>query len=145
MNSIQSSSPTQVESKNLLYSFLLILAISFLIWISTFVPFWQIFVIPCIFGGWWFKKGSKAFYSIALSTILGWGSYYLINFIKNDSVNLSNYFTGLFLGNFYIGWLLISFLFIIGGFCGGIAGYFGFILHRIFQSFIEKKEGNSSI
>ncbi len=100
---------------------------STIIGLLTLIPFWQLIVIPCLIVGWLAQKSSKSFFTGFLSTVFGWGIYYLITLLRHDSAVLANYFTNLLFGNFSIGWIILLLSLLIGGLVGGLSGYLGYI------------------
>ncbi|MEJ2250746.1 MAG: hypothetical protein P8Y97_13970 [Candidatus Lokiarchaeota archaeon] len=114
------------ENQIFIISLLIVICVTAIL---TFIPIWQLIIIPGIIAGLINKKLRNAVLAGILGVLIFW-FLYVINGVFFDNVYpLFDQFGALIMGSGY-GWLLVILILLFGAIFGLLGGYFG---NKIFK------------
>ncbi|MEJ2278574.1 MAG: hypothetical protein P8Y70_12615 [Candidatus Lokiarchaeota archaeon] len=123
------------ENQIFIISLLIVICVTAIL---TFIPIWQLIIIPGIIAGLINKKLRNAVLAGILGVLIFW-FLYVINGVFFDNVYpLFDQFGALIMGSGY-GWLLVILILLFGAIFGLLGGYFGNKIFKLILLVIEKR------
>lgn len=112
----------KLETRNFIISFFLTASITFIL---TFVPIWQLIIIPGVIGGLFNKKMRRGIYSAALGVSIVW-ILYMVYYIAEENAYMNlDHFAGLIFGDLGYGWVIFILILLVGILLGALGGAIG--------------------
>lgn len=109
--------------------------VSFLLaWIFTFIPIWQLVIIPGFITGVLSKTLKRASLTSGFGIFMAWGLYTLSGVILTSITVVLDQFGALIIGPGYA-WLFILIIILIGLVLGILGGAFGFLVKTIINDY----------
>lgn len=110
------------ENRNFIISFIIIALITF---IFTYVPVWQLIIIPGIIGGMLNKTMRRGIYSGVLGVSIVWLFYMIYKMATIDAYTNLDQFAGLIFGGLGYGIIIFILILLLGILFGALGGAIG--------------------
>ena len=107
----------------------------------TFLPIWQLIIIPGLVAGIFNKKMRKGIYSGAIGISIIWTLYMIYAILTRNAYTNLDQFAGLFFGSLGFGWVFFLIILLFGVLFGALGGAIGSGL-TILIKLIIKNEPN---
>ena len=111
----------------------------FLASILTFIPVWQLVIIPGFIAGALSKTLKRASLTSGLGTFMAWSLYTLSGLILSNIAIVFDQFGALIIGPGYA-WLFVLIILLIGLVFGLLGGAFGFLIKTVIKDNRQEKE-----
>jgi hypothetical protein len=128
------------ETRNFLISFLLTAFITFIL---TYVPVWQLIIIPGIVGGLLNKTMRHGIYSAVLGVSIVWFIYMIYKIAANNVYTNLDQFAGLIFGGLGYGWIIFILILLLGILFGALGGAIGSGIMILIRPYLKKKPAES--
>lgn len=109
----------------------------FLASILTFIPIWQLIIIPGFIAGALGKTLKRAALTSGLGTVMAWSLYTLSGVIFTSITVIFDQFGALFIGPGFA-WLFVLIILLMGLVFGILGGAFGFLIKTIIKGFKQE-------
>lgn len=110
------------ENRNFIISFIIIALVTF---IFTYVPVWQLIIIPGIIGGMLNKTMRRGIYSGVLGVSIVWLFYMIYKMATIDAYTNLDQFAGLIFGGLGYGIIIFILILLLGILFGALGGAIG--------------------
>jgi hypothetical protein len=110
------------ENRNFIISFIIIALITFIL---TYVPVWQLVIIPGIIGGMLNKTMRRGIYSGVLGIFIVWLFYMIYKMTTIDAYTNLDQFAGLIFGGLGYGIIIFILILLLGILFGALGGAIG--------------------
>lgn len=128
------------ETRNFLISFLLTALIAFIL---TYVPVWQLIIIPGIVGGLLNKTMRRGIYSGVLGVSIVWLIYMIYEMGANDVYTNLDQFAGLIFGALGYGWIIFILILLLGILFGALGGAIGSGIMILIRPYLKREPTES--
>lgn len=105
----------------------------------TFLPIWQLIIIPGLVAGIFNKKMKKGIYSGAIGISIIWISYIIYAILTRNAYTNLDQFAGLFFGSLGFGWVLFLIILLFGVLFGALGGAIGSGLTILIKLMIQNE------
>ena len=110
------------DTRNFLISFILAAIITFIL---TYIPVWQLIIIPGIIAGLFNKTMRRGIYSGVLGVLIVWLFYMIYKMSANNAYTNLDQFAGLIFGGLGYGWVVFILILLLGVLFGALGGAIG--------------------
>jgi hypothetical protein len=110
------------ENRNFLISFVITAIFTFIL---TYIPVWQLIIIPGIVGGLLNKTMRRGIYCGVLGVSIVWFSYMIYKISAVNAYTNLDQFAGLIFGGLGYGWVVFILILLLGILYGALGGAIG--------------------
>lgn len=129
----------EIEKKKFYLSTLLAAIIA---GILSFIPLWQLIIIPGIIAGNFHEKRKKGIKSGAAGVVIFWAIYIVIHIITINAYLLLDQFGALLISSWF-GWLILIIIILMGTLFGALGGAIGsearILMKESFYEYVKRK------
>jgi hypothetical protein len=129
------------ENRNFIISFIIIALITF---IFTYVPVWQLIIIPGIIGGMLNKTMRRGIYSGVLGVFIVWLFYMIYKMATIDAYTNLDQFAGLIFGGLGYGIIIFILILLFGILFGALGGAIGSGIMILLIPYLQRGSSKNS-
>ncbi|MFW9821066.1 MAG: hypothetical protein ACFFE5_15790 [Candidatus Thorarchaeota archaeon] len=129
------------ENRNFLISFIITALITFFL---TYIPVWQLIIIPGIVGGLLNKTMRRGIYSGVLGVSIVWLFYMIYKMSTNNAYTNLDQFAGLIFGGLGYGIIIFILILLLGILFGALGGAIGSGIIILLTPYLQKRSIKNS-